>query len=1220
MAEVILPAVAASAAAGSTTAALTLAAVNFGISAVASYAANALTPKPKIPGTGGFLVNEVNPTAPAEYVYGEVRKGGVVTYDEATDDNAILHRIIVLAAGEHEVGDIYLNDEVVEISGNDFSLTDPGDASDVYTGAGWVTTEKWMEDNQIREPRVRIFVHDGSQTSAADTFANSSSRSLANELIAKSANGLDASFVGRGLTYLYVQMNIDNEVFAGGVPRITAMVKRKGVYDPRDDTNKITSNWALCVADYLQADYGLGDAGSVDSTALSAEANICEEAVALDAGGTQARYEANGVFRADEEPGQILSRLMPSGSGSLFWGQGKWNIRAGAYAGAVASFGLSDLRSGIEVETRTPRAQNYNAIRGVFNDKSQRYIEGEYPRISSATFLAVDGGFENVLDYDLPFETDGVRAQRLAKLALYRQREQIRVEADFNMRAASVQPGDVIDLTIDLYGWDAKAFEVVGWQLKISETGTLCVRLSLKETSEAAFDWNAEESVFEGNNTNLPDRFTVPTVTLGTPIIGRIAVPGGADLTLVTVPWVVTSPGLVSDYVFQWRENDIDYDANGGFVELSSPTAREQAVYDAYLKGLRRVPDQNGFDFYVSGGGSGLSADEVLAQITNSVEGQNQDTFQSVVTRETRHELRTLKYGQRYDFRVYARNARGVRSAADATTYLIEGDSIAPNPPTTLSAVGGFETVTLGWTAPTTNTDSTPLTDLAGYNIYRSLTNSFGSADLVGTTPSKSYADTGLADNTVFYYWVTAFDHSGNESAASVGDSATTNFISAAQMVADIRDEIQAVNIRVLPALTDGSEASVGDGILLTTDQKLYTWDGTFWTPAVGEIPADTIVATQITDNAVTSPKIISNAITSDKINANAVTSDKIIANAITAGKISTGAVSADKIAVTTLAAINANLGTVTAGSINTVSSGVGVQVNISARPAAVYSFQDSETIYSFYAQNDHLPPGTTGEGGAGYFQSISGYGIEIRQSGDYTGEQAAMFAQNAQDVGSGPRGGAVYLGRGFTEGNYGVEVLRGGYYDTSGDGYIPFTGAHEAIISKGAKPKPGDILCDVRAIVTGLSDSITEVSVSSEPNQPTAVGVFKNYKESWGSVAAFVDRAKTAKEMAKPVLTKSGKRSKAKRQKKYKTDPSQFQDDFNLLVMNSLGEGGVNVCGENGDIKPGDLIVTSSTPGKGMKQDDDVIRNYTVAKAREAATFKNKRQSKMIACIYLCG
>jgi hypothetical protein len=71
---------------------------------------------------------------------------------------------------------------------------------------------------------------------------------------------------------------------------------------------------------------------------------------------------------------------------------------------------------------------------------------------------------------------------------------------------------------------------------------------------------------------------------------------------------------------------------------------------------------------------------------------------------------------------------------------------------------------------------------------------------------------------------------------------------------------------------------------------------------------------------------------------------------------------------------------------------------------------------------------------------------------------------------------------------------------------------------------------------------------------------------------------------------------------------------------MNSLGEGQVNVCGENGDIEIGDLIVTSSIRGKGMRQSDDIVRNYTVAKSREAVTFSSPTEVKTIACIYLCG
>jgi hypothetical protein len=80
------------------------------------------------------------------------------------------------------------------------------------------------------------------------------------------------------------------------------------------------------------------------------------------------------------------------------------------------------------------------------------------------------------------------------------------------------------------------------------------------------------------------------------------------------------------------------------------------------------------------------------------------------------------------------------------------------------------------------------------------------------------------------------------------------------------------------------------------------------------------------------------------------------------------------------------------------------------------------------------------------------------------------------------------------------------------------------------------------------------------------------------------------------------------------------YKDDYRLGIINSLGEGQVLVCGEGGNIARGDLIVTSSLPGKGMKQTDDIIRSYTVAKAREAVTFTDTTTVKQVACIYLCG
>lgn len=56
-------------------------------------------------------------------------------------------------------------------------------------------------------------------------------------------------------------------------------------------------------------------------------------------------------------------------------------------------------------------------------------------------------------------------------------------------------------------------------------------------------------------------------------------------------------------------------------------------------------------------------------------------------------------------------------------------------------------------------------------------------------------------------------------------------------------------------------------------------------------------------------------------------------------------------------------------------------------------------------------------------------------------------------------------------------------------------------------------------------------------------------------------------------------------------------EDGDTRIYINSVGEGGIWVSNTNGTLEAGDYITTSALPGYGMKQDDDLLHNYTVAK-----------------------
>ena len=59
-------------------------------------------------------------------------------------------------------------------------------------------------------------------------------------------------------------------------------------------------------------------------------------------------------------------------------------------------------------------------------------------------------------------------------------------------------------------------------------------------------------------------------------------------------------------------------------------------------------------------------------------------------------------------------------------------------------------------------------------------------------------------------------------------------------------------------------------------------------------------------------------------------------------------------------------------------------------------------------------------------------------------------------------------------------------------------------------------------------------------------------------------------------------------------------------IIINSLGEGSIWISNYNGNIENGDYITTSPISGIGQKQSDDLLHNYTVAKATCSVNFNN--------------
>lgn len=392
-----------------------------------------------------------------------------------------------------------------------------------------------------------------------------------------SDNEWTSSAIGCNVARLHVLTTWDETLYATGFPSVSAIVRGKKVYDPRlDSTNggsgahraDTASTWAysdnpaLCAADYLRATLGFGCASTeIDWPSVIAAANVCDELVAVDGVNTIKRYICAGVLSTETERRANLEAILDSMVGMAVYSGGKWTIRAGAYVTPTLDMDEGDLAGGdITIQARANRRDLFNAVRGRYRDPLQLYQVTDFPPYSSATYAAEDAGEVIYREIDLDMVDDARRAQRIAKLLLFRARQALTMQASFKLAAYALQPGDTCRLTIGRYGWTNKVFRVLRREFESLTT----VRLTLQEDASAIYAWAFNEAAIPdpAPNTSLADpRYVrVPSnVTFTSDTTTYITRADGTYVPYVEVAWAVPAEDDVHVEVFWKRASETEY-------------------------------------------------------------------------------------------------------------------------------------------------------------------------------------------------------------------------------------------------------------------------------------------------------------------------------------------------------------------------------------------------------------------------------------------------------------------------------------------------------------------------------------------------------------------------------------------------------------------------------------------------------------------------------------
>lgn len=429
-----------------------------------------------------------------------------------------------------------------------------------------------------------------------------------------------------GCTYVYLKVEYDTSMFPQ-FPEIRFTVSGNcNIYDPRTQTTGFSENWALCVADVLtNTDYGLAvPQSSINTAQLIAAANVCDEQVALAAGGTESRYTCNWCGDTSLTTGDILAQIFPAGGGDLARLScvgGEWFIYPGYWQGSSFTFDDNSLVAPIQWTPNRSFRDLFNRVKGTYIAPfypyavagnlydSNGYYDGQtantfnlgwqptdYPYYAqdslhgyaSDEWLAQDGSRIIYKDLNHSACISVATSQRIAKMTLLRNRFQGSGTLSMMLDAYQMQPLDVMQFNFPLFGWDDETLEVTGLRLSTTtqnkqDTPGIGVEVDVQITDPSIYEWSTSEEL---NIYDVPITTVNPSYIVGPP--SELSLDSSAATALTSLDGIVTPRVLVSwtapedAYVTQIQ---VEYQQTGASTWIDAGMV-DVSLFQTYVSGV----------------------------------------------------------------------------------------------------------------------------------------------------------------------------------------------------------------------------------------------------------------------------------------------------------------------------------------------------------------------------------------------------------------------------------------------------------------------------------------------------------------------------------------------------------------------------------------------------------------------------------------------------------
>jgi hypothetical protein len=447
---------------------------------------------------------------------------------------------------------------------------------------GWRSTE-----SGTRGDRLWVTYYDGRVGQTADA-----------SLIAQSV-GWTSDHIGTGCAYAIVEAQWDSDNMRTP-PVLQFETEGATFYDRRKDTTaggsgshraddpatwELSDNPAVALDHYLLGRYlggiktfGVGlEPDDVPFARFAALANLCDENVDRKTTGTLKRYRANGFLFSDRSYGDTIRDLCRAMNARPADFGGRIGVIDSEARVAVMTLSDLDVIEGSPEQYSPKRSWGdlVNEVRGIYIDPAQLYQPVEYPRVTEATFAALDGnwflasggwndagtwidgaawsgwasidGTPKEATLDLEMETDVERAQRLAYLFAVRERRQAQLTGVYGLKAIELEQGDWFIRSGGIFG-PGKTFEVIDRSLDVASM-TVAISAFEVDPADSAWDENISQDpppAAISNADTLLD-MQVPSITVTTVTLAGAT----AQVPAIRVQWVAPTDPRVRQIIVE---------------------------------------------------------------------------------------------------------------------------------------------------------------------------------------------------------------------------------------------------------------------------------------------------------------------------------------------------------------------------------------------------------------------------------------------------------------------------------------------------------------------------------------------------------------------------------------------------------------------------------------------------------------------------------------------